>query len=65
MHFEVPIEKSPGGVTEVKRLGFEKTSIRVAYLQDVLMRVDTHPASRINELLPQHWTPPLRWTETP
>ncbi len=36
----------------------------VAYLQDVLMRVDTHPASRIDELLPHKWSPPLRWTET-
>ena len=36
----------------------------VAYLQDVIMRVDTHPASRIDELLPQNWTPPLRWTDT-
>jgi transposase len=35
----------------------------VAYLKDVLMRVDTHPASRIDELLPHNWTPPLRWTE--
>ena len=33
--------------------------------QDVLMRVDTHPASRIDELLPHNWTPPLRWTDTP
>jgi transposase len=36
----------------------------VAYLQDVIMRVDIHPASRIDELLPQNWTPPLRWTDT-
>jgi transposase len=36
----------------------------VAYLQDVLMRVDTHPASRIDELLPHNWTPPLRWTDS-
>jgi transposase len=35
----------------------------VAYLQDVLMRVDTHPASRIDELLPHKWSPPIRWTE--
>ena len=33
----------------------------VAYLKDVLLRVDTHPASRIDELLPQGWTPPLSW----
>jgi transposase len=32
----------------------------VAYLADVLLRVDTHPASRIDELLPQHWQPPIR-----
>ena len=34
----------------------------VAYLQDVIMRVDTQPASRIDELLPHNWAPPLRWT---
>jgi len=27
------------------------------YLEDVLMRVQTHPASRIDELLPDHWKP--------
>jgi transposase len=37
----------------------------VAYLQDVIMRIDTHPASRIDELLPHNWTPPLRWTQSP
>jgi transposase len=36
----------------------------VAYLKDVLMRVDVHPASRIGELLPHNWAPPLRWTDT-
>jgi transposase len=36
----------------------------VEYLQDVIMRVDTHPASRIDELLPHKWSPPLRWTDT-
>ena len=30
----------------------------VAYLTDVLLRVQTHPASRIDELLPHNWTPP-------
>jgi transposase len=30
----------------------------VDYLADVLIRVQTHPASRIDELLPQNWTPP-------
>ena len=30
----------------------------VAYLADVLMRVQTHPASRIDEILPQNWVPP-------
>jgi len=30
----------------------------VAYLADVLLRVQTHPASRIDELLPHNWTPP-------
>ncbi len=32
----------------------------VEYLADVLLRVQTHPASRIDELLPQNWTPPER-----
>ena len=36
----------------------------VEYLKDVIMRVDTHPASLIDELLPHNWTPPLRWTDT-
>jgi transposase len=31
----------------------------VEYLKDVLMRVDTHPASRIDELLPHKWSTPL------
>jgi transposase len=30
----------------------------VDYLADVLMRVQTHPASRIDDLLPHHWKPP-------
>jgi transposase len=29
----------------------------VAYLADILMRVATHPASRIDELLPHRWAP--------
>jgi transposase len=29
-----------------------------AYLADVLIRVQTHPASRIDELLPHNWPPP-------
>lgn len=29
----------------------------VAYLKDMLLRVDTHPASRIDELLPHNWKP--------
>jgi len=32
----------------------------VAYLEDVLIRVQTHPASRIDELLPANWKPPDR-----
>jgi transposase len=31
----------------------------VSYLADVLLRVQTHPASRIDELLPHLWTPAL------
>jgi transposase len=30
----------------------------VDYLADVLIRVQTHPASRIDELLPHNWRPP-------
>jgi transposase len=30
----------------------------LAYLEDVLMRVQTHPASRVHQLLPDHWKPP-------
>jgi transposase len=30
----------------------------VAYLADVLIRVQSHPAARIDELLPHNWSPP-------
>jgi transposase len=30
----------------------------IDYLTDVLTRVHKHPASRVTELLPQHWKPP-------
>ena len=30
-----------------------------AYLKDVLERLPTHPASRIEELLPHRWTAPV------
>jgi hypothetical protein len=29
-----------------------------AYLKDVLERLPTHPANRIEELLPYNWQPP-------
>ena len=29
----------------------------IEYIKDVLMRVDTHPASGIDELLPSNWQP--------
>jgi transposase len=32
------------------------------YLRDVLLRVDTHPAAKIDELLPHRWTAPVRVT---
>jgi transposase len=35
----------------------------VEYLKDVIMRIHTHPPSRIDEL-PHKWTPPLRWIDT-
>jgi len=30
----------------------------LSYLEDVLMRLQSHPASRIGELLPDRWKPP-------
>ncbi|MGI0133594.1 MAG: transposase domain-containing protein, partial [Candidatus Micrarchaeaceae archaeon] len=30
-----------------------------AYLKDILERLPTQPASRIQELLPHKWTPPI------
>lgn len=30
------------------------------YLRDVLLRVDTHPASKLDELLPHRWISPVR-----
>jgi transposase len=38
-----------------------------AYLKDVLARLPTQPASRINELLPHHWRPldASTWTSRP
>ena len=30
-----------------------------AYLKDVLERLPTHPASRVEELLPHRWSPPI------
>jgi len=32
----------------------------VEYLSDVLLRIDTHPVSRIDDLLPQNWKPLAR-----
>jgi len=28
----------------------------------VLLRVDEHPASQFDDLLPHKWTPPVTWT---
>jgi transposase len=36
----------------------------VSYLADVLLRVQTHPASRVDELLPHNWAPPRREPST-
>jgi transposase len=37
----------------------EKNGVNaIAYLTDVLTRIQTHPASRIEELLPHRWKPP-------
>ena len=32
----------------------------IEYLRDVLIRVDTHPAAAIDELLPHRWRAPER-----
>jgi transposase len=37
--------------TTCKNLGIDPQ----AYLRDVLDRISTHPARRIEELLPDHW----------
>jgi transposase len=40
----------------------------IAYLHDVLLRVDTHPAAQIDELLPHRWRPPTgppAWPDLP
>ena len=37
--------------TTCKNLGIDPQ----AYLRDVLDRISTHPARRIDELLPDHW----------
>lgn len=34
-----------------------------AYLEDVLKKVSTHPASQIDDLLPSNWTPPIKTEE--
>ena len=34
----------------------------IAYLKDVLIRVDEHPASRTDDLLPHRWIAPVTWT---
>jgi transposase len=34
--------------------------VPVEYLQEVIMRIDTHPAARIDELLPHNWQSPPR-----
>jgi hypothetical protein len=49
----------------LKALAFfdELPALAVEYIKDVLVRVDTHPASRIDELLPHKSSPPLRWVE--
>jgi len=37
----------------------EKNGVNpITYLTDVLTRVHTHPASRVDELLPDRWQPP-------
>jgi transposase len=29
-----------------------------AYIQDLLIRMQTHPAARVDELMPWNWKPP-------
>lgn len=35
----------------------------ITYLRSVLLQIDDHPASRIDDLLPHKWSPPITWTE--
>jgi len=35
-----------------------------AYFNDVLRKVSTHRADKIDELLPSNWTPPLKKAKT-
>jgi transposase len=37
----------------------------IAYISDVLLRVDDHPASDIDALLPHNWTPPIPPADPP
>ena len=41
--------------TLIESCRIEKIDI-VDYLADVLVRVATHPASRVDDLLPENWT---------
>ena len=38
-------------------LNWRLTVTELEYLRDVLLRISTHPADRIDELLPDRWTP--------
>ena len=40
-----------------------RLSSAYAYFRDVLEKVSTHPADKIDELLPSNWKPPKSGTE--
>jgi hypothetical protein len=56
-----PSQKSDGEFSNIMSL---LHTVRInghephAYLKDVLERLPTHPANRIEELLPYNWQPP-------
>lgn len=51
--------RSPEPVLYTLVTSCEKHGVNpITYLTDVLTRVQTHPANRIEELLPHRWKPP-------